>query len=309
MTRLSRTVLQLAMTAAVTATMVGCGDDELTDPNIAGGDIRGSVNSEGLDRTFILHIPPGNDPDAPSPLIIVFHGNTMTGAGMQDLTEFRRFTDEHGFMVIYPDGIDGGWSIGCDCTTADHLGISDVKLIEALLANVPSSFAIDLDRVYMAGFSLGGTFAQVAGCELGGRIAAVASVGSSLPTRLQDDCQLQAPLPILYMLGTEDPLLPYSDGTANFLSAPATLAHWASFNGCQGDPEEVTEPDLDPDDLTRVRFERFSDCAGGSEATLYTVEGGGHTWPKGQRPLGLDLGVVSQDVWASEVITEFFLRH
>ena len=308
LTRIRRFALHVAITATVTAAMVGCGDDEPTDPNL-GGDIRGSVDSEGLSRSFILHVPPGNDPDAPSPLIIVFHGATMTGAGMQDLTEFGRFTDANGFLVIYPDGIDGGWSIGCDCTTADQLGISDVLLIEALLADVTSSFAVDLDRVYLAGFSMGGMFAQIASCQLEDRVAAVAIVGTSLPKQLQNDCPLQSPLPILYMIGTEDPVFPYLDGTANLLSAPAALAHWASFNGCQGDAEEVTLPDVDPGDLTRVHLERFADCDAGSESTLYTVEGGGHTWPKGQRPLGSNFGVVSQDIWGSEVITEFFLRH
>lgn len=302
-------VWRCAALFALAGLLLSCGDDQPVNLGDAGGDINGSVISEGVSRTFVLHIPPSNDPARPAPLVIAFHGTNMTGAGMQDLTEFERFTDARGFLVIYPDGIEGGWSIGCDCTAADQLGISDVVLIETLLTNVSSSYAIDLDRVYLAGFSQGGTFAQIAGCELAGRIAGVASVGATMLKRLAADCQAAAPLPILFMHGTDDPLLSYTDGTTNFFSAPETLAKWADLNGCVGDAVSETEPDLDPNDLTRVRSERFEDCDAGSEVSLYTVEGGGHTWPRGQRPLGSDFGAVSQDIWATEAITDFFARH
>ncbi|MFQ5550883.1 MAG: alpha/beta hydrolase family esterase [Gemmatimonadales bacterium] len=293
---------------ALVVALSSCSDDEPVNIDDSGGDIFGSVTSEGFNRTFVLHIPPSNDAAKPAPLLIVFHGTNMTGVGMQDLTVFETFTDQHDFLIIYLDGIDGGWSIGCDCTTPDELGISDVTTIERLLSGVSNSFAIDMDRVYLAGFSQGGMFAQIAGCELSSRIAGVASVGATTLTRVADGCALQAPLPILFIHGTDDTVVPY-DGGPGLLSAPETLARWSELNGCQGDPEEATEPDLDPNDLTRVRSETLMSCDGGAEVSLYTVEGGGHTWPRGQRPLGSDFGAVSQDVSGSEVITEFFLRH
>lgn len=295
-------------TASLLTVAISCGDDQPASPDEFGGDILGSITSEGFNRTFVLHIPPGNDADVPAPLVIAFHGTNMTGAAMQDLTVFERFTDRHGFLIIYLDGIGGGWSIGCDCTAADELGISDVTTIETLLSGVSNSYAIDLGRVYLAGFSQGGIFAQIAGCRLSGRIAGVASVGATTTRALAESCQLQAPLPIIFIHGTEDTVVPYN-GSANFLSGPATLQRWAELNGCTGAAELASEPDRDPNDLTRVRSETHSNCAAGSEVSLYTVEGGGHTWPRGRRPLGSDFGVVSQDISGSEVITEFFLRH
>lgn len=301
-------VLRSLAALALVVAFLSCSDSEPVDIGDTGGDILGSVISEGFNRTFVLHIPPANDAAEPAPLLIVFHGTNMTGAGMQDLTVFEIFTDQHGFLIIYLDGIDGGWSIGCDCTTPDELGISDVTTIETLLSSVSSGFAIDMDRVYLAGFSQGGVIAQIAGCDLSDRIAGVASVGATTLMRVADGCALQAPLPILFIHGTDDTVVPY-DGGPSFLSAPETLATWSELNGCQGDPEEATEPDLDPNDLTRVRSETFTNCDGGAEVSLYTVEGGGHTWPRGRRPLGSDFGAVSQDVSGSEIITEFFVRH
>lgn len=300
--------LRLIATLTLIGALASCGDGEPVDLDDAGGDIIGSIASEGFNRTFVLHVPRAHDAEQPAPLVIAFHGTDMTGANMQDLTVFEAFADQHGFLTIYLDGIDGGWSIGCDCTTPDALGINDVTTIENLLASVTSSFAIDMDRVYLAGFSQGGLIAQIAACELSGRIAGVASVGATTPNRIADTCTLETPLSILFIHGTDDTIVPY-DGRESSLSAQESLAKWSELNGCVGDAAVTSEPDRDPNDLTLVRSETFTSCEGGAEVSLYTVEGGGHTWPRGQRPLGSDFGVVSQDISGSEVITEFFVRH
>ncbi len=47
-----------------------------------------------------------------------------------------------------------------------------------------------------------------------------------------------------------------------------------------------------------------------SEVVLYSIQGGGHTWPGAfySGPADL-LGKTSGDVDATELITDFFLRH
>jgi polyhydroxybutyrate depolymerase len=55
---------------------------------------------------------------------------------------------------------------------------------------------------------------------------------------------------------------------------------------------------------------RHSKCAAGSEVTLFTVEGGGHTWPGGKKYLPERfIGKTSQDLDASQEIWTFFSRH
>jgi len=41
---------------------------------------------------------------------------------------------------------------------------------------------------------------------------------------------------------------------------------------------------------------------------LYTIEGGGHTWPSGPRS-GRRVGRVSREIDATTAIWEFFQRH
>jgi polyhydroxybutyrate depolymerase len=41
---------------------------------------------------------------------------------------------------------------------------------------------------------------------------------------------------------------------------------------------------------------------------LYTIEGGGHTWPGGP-PVGRRVGRVSRDIDATSAMLDFFDRH
>ena len=51
-------------------------------------------------------------------------------------------------------------------------------------------------------------------------------------------------------------------------------------------------------------------CAGDAEVVLYTVQGGGHTWPGGYRYLPERfIGKTNMDVDANTLIWEFFKRH
>ena len=300
----------LAAIATLALTVLACGDDlgPPIDIDATGGNIVGSVSSQGVTRTFILHVPPSDGPRQPAPLIIVYHGFTMSGITMQQLTRFSRYTEDDGFLVIYLDGLDGGWSVGCDCTTADALGIDDAALIDTLVINISPSFPIDSDRVYVAGFSQGGQMTQISGCRLATRVAAIASVSAVTTIALGNACQLARPLPILFIHGTDDDLVPF-DGNTTFLSAAESTAKWVELNGCVGDPEVVLEPDLEPGDLTTVTRTTYSDCDGEAEVRFYTVEGGGHTWPQGEWPLPPSFGSVNHDISGSGVITDFFLQH
>jgi polyhydroxybutyrate depolymerase len=134
-----------------------------------------------------------------------------------------------------------------------------------------------------------------------------------MPAALAKDCRPAKPISVIMFHGTKDPLVPYDGGDikggagAGVLSAAETLRTWASLDGCPAKPETSNEPDRDPSDGTKVRRERFANCSNGSEVDLYTVEGGGHTWPGGWQYLPeLVIGKTSKDIDASETIWAFF---
>jgi polyhydroxybutyrate depolymerase len=70
------------------------------------------------------------------------------------------------------------------------------------------------------------------------------------------------------------------------------------------------EPDLDPKDGTRVTRKAYMNSTDGTEVVLYSVNGGGHTWPGGVQYLpSWIIGKTSKDFDANEVIWSFFKNH
>ncbi|MCH8095185.1 MAG: hypothetical protein IH953_11405 [Chloroflexi bacterium] len=66
-------------------------------------------------------------------------------------------------------------------------------------------------------------------------------------------------------------------------------------------------PDLDPQDGTRIRLDTYSESDGEVQVLIYTVEGGGHTWPGGSQYVPeIVIGQVSHDLKAKEAIWDFF---
>ena len=63
-------------------------------------------------------------------------------------------------------------------------------------------------------------------------------------------------------------------------------------------------------DGTRVKCQTWIGKAG-TAVSVYTVDGGGHTWPGGQIPrmMGRVLGPTSRDFSATRTIWEFFELH
>ncbi|HEX3274198.1 MAG TPA: hypothetical protein VHR43_05025, partial [Gemmatimonadales bacterium] len=96
-------------------------------------------------------------------------------------------------------------------------------------------------------------------------------------------------------------------GPRRVLSAQRSVAFWAGLAGC-ADSVVADQPRDSLRDGTRVRRTSFTGCPEGRDVELYTIEGGGHTWPGGP-PAGRRVGRVSREVDATEVIWRFFARH
>jgi len=276
----------------------------------------GSLVSGGLTRTYHLFIPPSYGPGRPSALVLVLHGGGGSGKGMNALTHFNRIAAREGFLVVYPDGVNGNWADGRAFTPPDLAGVDDVRFLSDLISALSSAYSIDPDRVYVTGISNGGFMTQRMGCALADRIAAIAPVAAGLPENLQGSCSPSRPLPVIEFAGTSDPLVPYAGGTVGpgnrgqTLAAAGTIAFWAAQAGCQTQPSITDLPDASPTDGTRVQWTAFRGCAPSTDVFLYTIVGGGHTWPGGWQYLPVALvGRTSRDIDASELIWAFFKAH
>jgi polyhydroxybutyrate depolymerase len=268
------------------------------------GDIVRTVDVDGVAREYLLHVPATYAPPRRSAVVLNFHGGGGDARLQMRRTRMNRVADEAGFLVVYPEGTRAArgrgrtWNAGGCCGNAERQGADDVRYAAALLDDVERSFCVDSGRVYASGMSNGGMMAYRLGCELAGRIAAIAPVSGALVT---SDCRPTAPVSVLIFHGTADRIVPYAGGRALGTPVPSVataLRFWLERDRCPATPAANERHGS-------VTCERHEGCAGGTTVELCVVEGGGHTWP-GSEPLLLRRA--TQDVDASRFIWSFFER-
>jgi polyhydroxybutyrate depolymerase len=285
---------------ALTLALALVGADPLTP-----GNHTQSLEWDGRTRTYQVHVPPQYDPNVPTPVVLAFHGALMNGGLMAGFTGLSKKADEEGFVgdrVLF-------WNAGGMRDTIEAK-VDDVGFVKRILDELGTMINVDPRRVYATGMSNGAMLCYRLACELSDRIAAIAPVAGTL---MFSDPHPVRPVPVIHFHGTEDRLVPYS-GTAepseryySFKTVADTMQIWVRINGCPEDPEMVNLPDTD-DDGTTVSQKIWGPGKDGAEVILYTITGGGHTWPGKPRMVGL-LGKTTKDISANDLIWEFFEKH
>src|SRR5205085_5262787 len=123
------------------------------------------------------------------------------------------------------------------------------------------------------------------GATLSKRFAAIAPVAGGLAPTVAADFKPEQPVSVLILHGTQDPMILFDGGAVKYrrgevVSTRTTVRKWVEHDGCK-DPVEDALPDRDPEDGTRVKRSTYAGGRNGTEVVLYTIEGGGHTWPSG----------------------------
>jgi len=284
----------LAGVALLTFTAVACGGDEPTAASDGEGILGEYVWSGGLQRTYVLHLPPSYDEGEPAPLLILFHGSQEDGSNFQGRIEMDGPADDLGFITVYPDGYASSWSN------------QDFSFTVTLIEQLKDGLAIDENRIYIAGHSKGAELTIALACLLASDLAAAAVVSATMSEENAQACQPARPFPILFVHGTEDQFY-FWGGEAGYLSVNETIGTWVTANECVGEPVVETLPDL-VNDSTLVQSRTYTDCAGEAEVMLYAIQGGGHRWPGVPGAPSEVLGRISMEISSVEIL-EFLARH
>jgi polyhydroxybutyrate depolymerase len=229
------------------------------------------------------------------------------------MTGWEDVADRETFLVVFPHGSSFPlrWNVS-PAARIEH--IDDVQLISDLLADLSGIATIDPDRVYVTGFSNGGTMAAMIACELADQVAAVGMVSG----KGEDDpksCNPTRPVPVIAFFGTADPLADINEYPLWFykmvnvdpderyredLPVSVWLEGWGARNGCDPAPKAIA-PQGDASGI------RYDGCIADAEVVVYHIEGGGHTWPGGSNlPI---FGKASEALNASQVMWDFFEKH
>ena len=258
----------------------------------------GEIVSSGIKREYLVHVPRSYEGRKAVPLVISLHGAGGWPAQQRDVSGWNTVADREGFIVVYPSAVQGAgprvWKV------------QDVTFISDLIDKLERDYRIDPHRIYANGLSNGGGMSFVLSCALPHRIAAVGMVAAAqtLPFKW---CMSTTPVPVIAFHGTDDPVVPYNGGVTwvaperSFPNCPKFIADWARRNRC--DPDAV-----DTNVAADVSRRTYRGCADNATVELYTIRGGGHTWPGGMKLPEWFVGKTSYSINADEKMWEFFKR-
>lgn len=252
------------------------------------------------------------------PLLIALHGSMGSSQQMREFTgyEFERLADQHGFIVAYPDGYKGNWN-DCRATAtypAKRLNIDDVGLVRNMRSYFQSRYDVDPDRIFVIGYSNGAHLAFRLALESSGLVSAIAAVAANLPTEDNFDCNRSGnATPMLLINGTEDPINPFSGGKVTLfgfgnrgtvMSTHESVLSFSKLLGATAGDTVTTNVTSTSGTVTIERQDWFAN--GRRSICLYSIHGGGHTFPQQNYRFPRILGPTAP-FDAPEEIWDFFM--
>ena len=240
-----------------------------------------SIEVEGETREYLIYVPNTYDTIQSFPLMLNFHGWTMSARNQMEVSDMRALSETDEFILVYPQGTRlwgsthwnvGSWTLGSNA--------KDVEFIADLINQIADNYNIDDERVYACGYSNGGFFSHELACQLSQKIAAIGTVAANISEETINNCNPSHPIPIITISGTRDDEVEY-DGSIpeRTLSQEETLEYWRTFNKVDTVPIITNMPDLNSlDGSTAVRYQ-YVNGDNDSEVEHYKVVDGGHDWP------------------------------
>ena len=279
-----------------------------------------TITVDGVQRKFIMHLPPSFDVIGKMPVLFALHGGGGTAKGAVPFYNLESLADKNNFIVVYPDAINKAWSIPGMASRVKRLDttVNDLRFMNMLLDTMIINYKADSAKVFCTGISRGAMFSYYLAHAMNTRITAVAGICGGISQTQAQTYSLKKPLPVLIINGTADPLVKYNGGygslnkrnkgdeNADMLATEDLVKKIVLLNHCDATPETFTLPDADADDGC-AETEYIYDC-GSVKVDFIKINGGGHTWAGGNQYLPKFLiGRLCKDFNASQKVFDFFM--
>jgi polyhydroxybutyrate depolymerase len=275
-------------TETETGSLVDCAGQA----GLAPGNHSRTLEHDGLQRAYTIHVPGGLDPEVGAPLLLNLHGFMSNPIQQEQWTAMNATADPRGWITVYPTGTDNSWNAGACCGEAVSNGVDDVGFLRAVVEAVADELCVDPARVHATGMSNGGYMSNRLGCEASDVFASIAPVAGALGVFT---CTPPRPVAVLAMHGVQDPLVGYG-------LDEATVAAWVGHDGCDPASEQI--------DFVGGNQQIWSGCDDDVAVEFYTLDPMGHCWPSGSSFYCFDfLGPYSDAIDANVTMLDFFDLH
>jgi len=282
----------------------------------------------GRARTATLVLPDGPAPREGWSVVLLLHGGGGNAEQMLRTTGWRDVAARERFVLVgangtaqdetrrarflgnpqtWNSGTGSGLSVVGESAFAKQ--VDDSGFLVALLDTVARRTQVNAKRVYIAGHSNGAGMTYRVAAEHPERFAAAGVMGGHLLTDVRNS--LVQPVPLVQIVGDQDPLVPMSGGPVRLGGSSVTLrpaleapTRWAAINGLTG-PGRIVR-----DDSVTVRA--WGTSPRGAVVESYVVKGHGHgwLWPRsGDRLPARLIGPTRNALNATETMWAFFAAH
>ncbi|BDM70279.1 hypothetical protein HEK616_37660 [Streptomyces nigrescens] len=266
------------------------------------------VRVDGRTREYLLHRPtaPGG---RTRPLVIAFHGRGSTASYLREQSRLDEDARARGMLIAYPEGLGKLWGAGTRATERRPDPDLDVRFTKALIAELVRTERADPKRVYVVGFSNGGSMALRVAAQSPGLLAGAAAVSGELPT---GDAAVKptGPVPLMIIYGAADRVRPLAgmphpspapageEPVTPTMSARDSAAAFATAGGATAAAKTKAEAGYD---RTVWRLK-----APGATVQLLVMHDAGHTWPGSRIKPPAGFGPTSTALNATSTILDFF---
>ncbi|MGV3611950.1 MAG: T9SS type A sorting domain-containing protein [Fluviicola sp.] len=259
-----------------------------------------SFTHQGNLRQYRVYKSPNYNASQPASLVVTLHGlgddmTNFSGIGMNYVA------DTANIIVVVPQAVSDqiagtAWNSGTGMFGYfPNSGINDVAFIDDLLDTIQANYAINLNRVYACGFSMGGFMTNRLAVTLNGRFTAFASVAGTLGMGLPS-YNPNGDVRIAHFHGTADQTVPFA-GNASGISADSLVNFWVLNDQCNPVPQHITVPDTQNDGFTIDHY-IYSGGQTNTSVEFYKVTGADHEWL-----------TPANDIFYTTEIWKFFNKH
>jgi polyhydroxybutyrate depolymerase len=160
---------------------------------------KGTITIDGVKREFSVYIPKNisQNPTA----VIGFHGLGGSKDTFPISSKFNIEADKHGFLLIYPSGLDQQWSISPEKTLAD------LKFTGALIDLLITKYKVNKKKIFAMGMSNGAYFSNQVGKAYAEKIAGVVVHSGTLGAEAFSGIVANRKFPVMIIHGMADPLI------------------------------------------------------------------------------------------------------
>ncbi len=221
---------------------------------------------------YHMRVPAG---DGPHPVMIWFHGHRGNGKPVLGGGGLEQDFFDNGYVVVGPNGAISDQSVR-SYPAREGAPRDDVKFTLDVLDDIENTVAIDRDRIYVSGFSAGGSMAWLLACEAGEHFAGMVSVAGALRSPNPTECAGLTDLPVMQIHGFSDAQVPFEGraiGDWHQGSIWDSLERARNANGCRTNPDNIT---IGEGGRTRTWD---ASCSGAPVSLV--MHDGGHGWPSG----------------------------